>query len=61
MVRSPEALQRAAGLLGLPAAELQACLAVRTLVAGRQSILKPCSLPDCGVRRDCLAKVVYAQ
>ena len=56
-----ESLQGAAGLLGVPAEELQACLAVRTLVAGKQSILKPCSLSDCGVRRDCLAKVVYAQ
>uniref|UniRef100_A0A8C4ZJ21 Myosin XIX n=1 Tax=Gadus morhua TaxID=8049 RepID=A0A8C4ZJ21_GADMO len=58
--QSKESLQGAAGLLGVPAEELQACLAVRTLVAGKQSILKPCSLSDCGVRRDCLAKVVYA-
>ncbi|CAL8363653.1 unnamed protein product [Lota lota] len=58
--QSKEYLQRAAGLLGVPAEELQACLAVRTLVAGKQSILKPCSLSECGVRRDCLAKVIYA-
>uniref|UniRef100_A0A673ZVD3 Myosin XIX n=1 Tax=Salmo trutta TaxID=8032 RepID=A0A673ZVD3_SALTR len=42
--------------------ELQTCLRVRTLRAGKQSALfKPCSLADCSVRRDCLAKVIYAQ
>lgn len=56
-----EYLQRAAELLRVPAEELQACLAVRTLMAGKQSILKPCSRSECGVRRDCLAKVIYAR
>ncbi|KAK0136465.1 Unconventional myosin-XIX [Merluccius polli] len=58
--RSKEFLQRAAGLLCVPAEELEDCLAVRTLMAGKQSILKPCSRSECGVRRDCLAKVIYA-
>ncbi|KAJ3588797.1 hypothetical protein NHX12_009651 [Muraenolepis orangiensis] len=58
--QSKEYLQGAAGLLCVPAVELQACLAVRTLMAGKQSILKPCSRSECGVRRDCLAKVLYA-
>uniref|UniRef100_A0A669C9T8 Myosin XIX n=1 Tax=Oreochromis niloticus TaxID=8128 RepID=A0A669C9T8_ORENI len=54
-------LQRAAELLCVPAEELQTCLRVRTLKAGKQSVLKPCSQADCSVRRDCLAKVIYAQ
>lgn len=54
-------LQRAAELLCVPAVELQTCLRVRTLKAGKQSVLKPCSLAECGTRRDCLAKVIYAQ
>uniref|UniRef100_A0A669EXB6 Myosin XIX n=1 Tax=Oreochromis niloticus TaxID=8128 RepID=A0A669EXB6_ORENI len=48
-------------LLCVPAEELQTCLRVRTLKAGKQSVLKPCSQADCSVRRDCLAKVIYAQ
>lgn len=54
-------LQRAAWLLCVPADELQTCLRVRMLKAGKQSVLKPCSLADCSTRRDCLAKVIYAQ
>ncbi|KAM6906949.1 unconventional myosin-XIX [Xenentodon cancila] len=54
-------LQRAAELLGVAAEELQTCLRVRTLKAGKQSVLKPCSQAECSVRRDCLAKVIYAQ
>uniref|UniRef100_A0A669DGB6 Myosin XIX n=1 Tax=Oreochromis niloticus TaxID=8128 RepID=A0A669DGB6_ORENI len=54
-------LDRAAELLCVPAEELQTCLRVRTLKAGKQSVLKPCSQADCSVRRDCLAKVIYAQ
>lgn len=54
-------LQRAAELLCVPAEELQTCLSVRTLKAGKQSVLKPCSLAECSTRRDCLAKVIYAQ
>uniref|UniRef100_A0AAX7SEP1 Myosin motor domain-containing protein n=1 Tax=Astatotilapia calliptera TaxID=8154 RepID=A0AAX7SEP1_ASTCA len=54
-------LDRAAELLCVPAEELQTCLRVRTLKAGKQSVLKPCSQAECSVRRDCLAKVIYAQ
>uniref|UniRef100_A0A669DUH0 Myosin XIX n=1 Tax=Oreochromis niloticus TaxID=8128 RepID=A0A669DUH0_ORENI len=59
--KSKNFLQRAAELLCVPAEELQTCLRVRTLKAGKQSVLKPCSQADCSVRRDCLAKVIYAQ
>ncbi|XP_062341362.1 unconventional myosin-XIX [Osmerus eperlanus] len=55
-------LQKTAALLCVPEEELQACLRVRALRAGKQSaLLKPCSLSECSVRRDCLAKVIYAQ
>uniref|UniRef100_A0AAQ5Z5E7 Myosin motor domain-containing protein n=1 Tax=Amphiprion ocellaris TaxID=80972 RepID=A0AAQ5Z5E7_AMPOC len=54
-------LQRAAELLCVPAEELQTCLRVRTLKAGKQNVLKPCSQAECSVRRDCLAKLIYAQ
>lgn len=54
-------LQKAAELLSVPSDELQACLRVRTLQAGKQSVLKPCSQAECSMRRDCLAKVIYAQ
>uniref|UniRef100_A0A8L0DSS3 Myosin XIX n=1 Tax=Oncorhynchus mykiss TaxID=8022 RepID=A0A8L0DSS3_ONCMY len=58
----PYFMHRCASLLCVPVEELQTCLRVRTLRAGKQSALfKPCSLADCSVRRDCLAKVVYAQ
>ncbi|XP_037543368.1 unconventional myosin-XIX [Nematolebias whitei] len=59
--QSEDFLQRAAELLCVSADELQTCLRVRTLKAGRQSVFKPCSQAECGVRRDCLAKVIYAQ
>uniref|UniRef100_A0A3B3X309 Myosin motor domain-containing protein n=1 Tax=Poecilia mexicana TaxID=48701 RepID=A0A3B3X309_9TELE len=58
---SEDFLQRAGELLGVPAEELCRCLRVRTLKAGKQNVLKPCSRAECGVRRDCLAKVVYGQ
>ncbi|CAJ1064409.1 unconventional myosin-XIX [Xyrichtys novacula] len=54
-------LQKAAELLRVPPVELQMCLRVRTLKAGKQSVLKPCSQAECSMRRDCLAKVIYAQ
>uniref|UniRef100_A0A667ZYQ8 Myosin XIX n=1 Tax=Myripristis murdjan TaxID=586833 RepID=A0A667ZYQ8_9TELE len=54
-------IEEAAGLLGVPVDELLACLRVRTLKAGKQSVLKPCSQSECSVRRDCLAKLIYAQ
>ncbi|KAM4620654.1 unconventional myosin-XIX [Polymixia lowei] len=58
--QSKDFLQRAADLLCIPAEELQTCLRVRMLKAGKQSVLKPCSQAECSVRRDCLAKVIYA-
>ncbi|KAM9385436.1 unconventional myosin-XIX [Pholidichthys leucotaenia] len=59
--QSKDFLLRAAGLLQVPAEELQTCLRVRTLKAGKHSVHKPCSQAECSVRRDCLAKVIYAQ
>uniref|UniRef100_A0AAR2LXS4 Unconventional myosin-XIX n=1 Tax=Pygocentrus nattereri TaxID=42514 RepID=A0AAR2LXS4_PYGNA len=51
-----------ATLLQVPVDELQDCLTVRTLRAGKQNVLlKPCSQSECVIRRDCLAKVIYAQ
>uniref|UniRef100_A0A672QZB0 Unconventional myosin-XIX-like n=1 Tax=Sinocyclocheilus grahami TaxID=75366 RepID=A0A672QZB0_SINGR len=52
---------KTADLLQVPLDELQSCLTVRTLHAGKQNVLKPCSQSECSVRRDCLAKVIYAQ
>ncbi|XP_051966023.1 unconventional myosin-XIX [Xyrauchen texanus] len=52
---------KTAALLQVPLDDLQSCLRVRTLRAGKQNILKPCSQSECSVRRDCLAKVIYAQ
>ncbi|KAK2816296.1 hypothetical protein Q7C36_022567 [Tachysurus vachellii] len=55
-------LEKTAALLRVPADELQECVSVRTLRAGKQSaLLKPCSQSECVVRRDCLAKVIYAR
>ncbi|KAK9536182.1 hypothetical protein VZT92_005990 [Zoarces viviparus] len=59
--QSKDFSQRAAELLCVSAEELQMCLRVRTLKAGKQSVLKPCSQAECSLRRDCLAKVIYAQ
>ncbi|KAG7224485.1 hypothetical protein INR49_015009 [Caranx melampygus] len=59
--QSKDFLQRTAELLCVPAEELRTCLRVRTLRAGKQSVLKPCSQAECNMRRDCLAKVIYAQ
>ncbi|AWP00420.1 putative unconventional myosin-XIX [Scophthalmus maximus] len=58
--QSKDFLQRAAELLRVSAEELQMCLRVRTLKAGKQSVLKPCCQAECSMRRDCLAKVIYA-
>uniref|UniRef100_A0A8D2ZDL3 Myosin XIX n=1 Tax=Scophthalmus maximus TaxID=52904 RepID=A0A8D2ZDL3_SCOMX len=52
--------EQAAELLRVSAEELQMCLRVRTLKAGKQSVLKPCCQAECSMRRDCLAKVIYA-
>ncbi|XP_056601484.1 unconventional myosin-XIX [Triplophysa dalaica] len=54
-------LQKTAVLLHVPVEELQMYLVVRTLRAGKQNVLKPCSQTECTIRRDCLAKVIYAQ
>ncbi|XP_026777729.3 unconventional myosin-XIX [Pangasianodon hypophthalmus] len=55
-------LEKTAALLRVPADELQECVSVRMLRAGKQSaLLKPCSQSECAVRRDCLAKVIYAR
>ncbi|KAM9728570.1 unconventional myosin-XIX isoform 1-T1 [Menidia menidia] len=59
--QSEDFSQRAAELLCVSVEELRTCLRVRTLKAGNQSVLKPCSQAECSVRRDCLAKVIYAQ
>ncbi|XP_054481344.1 unconventional myosin-XIX [Anoplopoma fimbria] len=59
--QSKDFSQRAAELLCVPAEELQMCLRVRTLKAGKQSVIKPCSQTECSMRRDCLAKVIYAR
>ncbi|KAM9440876.1 unconventional myosin-XIX [Clarias gariepinus] len=55
-------LEKTAALLRVPADELQECVSVRMLRAGKQStLIKPCSQSECVVRRDCLAKVIYAR
>ncbi|KAK3508827.1 hypothetical protein QTP70_009605 [Hemibagrus guttatus] len=55
-------LEKTAALLRVPAQELRECVSVRALRAGKQSaLLKPCSQRECVVRRDCLAKVIYAR
>lgn len=54
-------LQGAAELLCVSAEELETCLRVRILQAGKQSVVKPCSLAECSTRRNCMAKVIYAQ
>ncbi|XP_026102144.1 unconventional myosin-XIX-like [Carassius auratus] len=59
--RSKGFLQKTADLLHVPLDELESCLTVRTLHAGKQNVLKPCSQSECGVRRDCLAKAIYAR
>ncbi|KAL0994796.1 hypothetical protein UPYG_G00127270 [Umbra pygmaea] len=60
--QSKDFVHNCALLLCVPEEELQTCLRVQTLRAGKQSALfKPCSLANCSVRRDCLAKLIYAQ
>lgn len=54
-------LQGAAELLSVSAEELETCLRARVLQAGKQSVVKPCSLAECSMRRNCIAKVIYAQ
>ncbi|KAI1902891.1 hypothetical protein AGOR_G00020980 [Albula goreensis] len=60
--QSKDFLQCTADLLQISEEQLLACLRLRTLRAGKQSVLlKPCSMAECSMRRDCLAKVIYAQ
>ncbi|XP_056140554.1 unconventional myosin-XIX [Lampris incognitus] len=59
--QSKDFLRTAAGLLCVPVEELQTCLSMRMLKAGKHSVVKPCSQSECSVRRDCLAKVIYSQ
>ncbi|XP_069470807.1 unconventional myosin-XIX isoform X3 [Ambystoma mexicanum] len=56
-------LVTAASLLNVSLDELRERLQVRTITAGKQQqvFLKPCSKSECAMRRDCLAKVVYAK
>nr|XP_023688736.1 unconventional myosin-XIX isoform X2 [Paramormyrops kingsleyae] len=54
-------LRAAASLLHVSAEQLESCLKLRVLQAGKQSVLKPCSREECGIRRDCLAKLIYAR
>nr|XP_033778072.1 unconventional myosin-XIX isoform X2 [Geotrypetes seraphini] len=49
-------------LLGVSEEELLEKLKVRTITAGKQQVFKkPCSRAECGMRRDCVAKVIYAR
>lgn len=61
MSAAPDFLQGAAELLCVSAEELQTCLRVRTLQAGKHSLAKPCSQAESSTRRNCLAKVTYAR
>uniref|UniRef100_A0A8C5L0P2 Unconventional myosin-XIX n=1 Tax=Jaculus jaculus TaxID=51337 RepID=A0A8C5L0P2_JACJA len=56
-------VRTSAWLLQLPEDMLVKTLQIRTIRAGRQQQVfqKPCSQAECDTRRDCLAKVVYAQ
>ena len=58
-------LDHACRLLGLDATSLVTSLTFRRITAShskRQSVfMKPCSMDEAGVRRDCLAKVIYAR
>uniref|UniRef100_A0A8D2LXD0 Unconventional myosin-XIX n=1 Tax=Varanus komodoensis TaxID=61221 RepID=A0A8D2LXD0_VARKO len=53
----------AARLLQVPVEELLDTLRIRTITAGkqRQVFKKACPKAECETRRDCLAKVIYAQ
>lgn len=56
-------VRTSASLLWLPEDPLLETLQIRTIRAGRQQQVfrKPCSLPECDTRRDCLAKLIYAR
>ncbi|XP_043910504.1 unconventional myosin-XIX [Protopterus annectens] len=56
-------LRSASCLLMVSQEELVEQLQFRTITAGRQQhvFMKPCSKAECGTRKDCLAKVIYAR
>ncbi|XP_030041845.1 unconventional myosin-XIX [Microcaecilia unicolor] len=56
-------IKTATSLLGVSEEELLEKLRIRTIMAGKQQQVfkKPCSRAECGMRRDCLAKVIYAR
>ncbi|XP_039612760.1 unconventional myosin-XIX [Polypterus senegalus] len=60
---SKDFLQIAAGLLKISEDHLLSQLRIRVIRAGRQQQVfkKPCLKSECIIRRDCLAKVIYAK
>ncbi|XP_077168700.1 unconventional myosin-XIX isoform X2 [Paroedura picta] len=58
-----DSAKTASRLLNVPAEQLLETLRIRTITAGKQQQVfrKPCSRAECGTRRDCLAKVIYAR
>ncbi|XP_060243072.1 unconventional myosin-XIX isoform X2 [Meriones unguiculatus] len=56
-------VRTSASLLQLPEDMLLETIQIRTIKAGKQQQVfrKPCSQAECDTRRDCLAKVIYAQ
>ncbi|XP_021560039.1 unconventional myosin-XIX isoform X3 [Neomonachus schauinslandi] len=55
-------IRTSASLLQLPEDPLLETLQIRTIRAGRQQVFrKPCSRAECDIRRDCVAKLVYAR
>uniref|UniRef100_UPI00398E3BF7 unconventional myosin-XIX isoform X2 n=1 Tax=Pristiophorus japonicus TaxID=55135 RepID=UPI00398E3BF7 len=56
-------LKTTANLLKVSEKDLLEQLRVRTITAGRQQQIfkKPCSKVECGTRKDCVAKVIYAK
>ncbi|XP_056362348.1 unconventional myosin-XIX [Oenanthe melanoleuca] len=61
--KTKEFVKITADLLQIPVEELLESLRIRTITAGKQQQVfkKPCSRAECGTRRDCLAKVIYAR
>lgn len=59
----PVSVRTSASLLQLPEDMLLETIQIRTIKAGKQQQVfrKPCSQAECDTRRDCLAKVIYAQ
>eukprot|EP00057_Strongylocentrotus_purpuratus_P018556 XP_011673030.1 PREDICTED: unconventional myosin-XIX [Strongylocentrotus purpuratus] len=62
---SRDSLEHACRLLGLDLTSLTTSLVYRRITAShnkRQSVfMKPCSVEESGVRRDCVSKVIYAR